>query len=79
MLRLSLSRLAPTLTLPPTFINQQVQASFTDLERRGRDADGDGECSGAVQHCVWGKLQSAARAAARGGSAVLFWDGGELL
>jgi hypothetical protein len=28
MLRLSLSRLAPTLTLPPTFINQQVQASF---------------------------------------------------
>jgi hypothetical protein len=29
MLRLSLSRLAPTLALPPTFINQQVQASFT--------------------------------------------------
>jgi hypothetical protein len=29
MLRLSLSRLAPTLTLPPTFIDQPVQASFT--------------------------------------------------
>jgi hypothetical protein len=29
MLSLSLSRLAPTLALPPTFINQQVQASFT--------------------------------------------------
>jgi hypothetical protein len=29
MLRLSLSRLAPTLALPPTFINQPVQASFT--------------------------------------------------
>jgi hypothetical protein len=28
MLSLSLSRLAPTLALPPTFINQQVQASF---------------------------------------------------
>jgi len=61
-------------------VHQSTDSVFVcDLELWGRDADGDGECTCAVQYRFWGKLQSAAWATVRGCSQIQFSDSGKLL